>query len=170
MRVLLVIPPMTQLNTPYPATAYLTGYLRSRGVDARQIDLALELVLRLFSRAGVADVIAACEALPKRSRTPSIRTLLDHKERYLATVEPVLRFLQGKDPTLAHRISGGDWLPRGPRFDQLAQYPTDDSGDPLGWAFGSLGLQDRAKHVATLYLDDLADAVRALPQRPGSEP
>ena len=28
MRVLLVTPPMIQLNTPYPATAYLTGFLK----------------------------------------------------------------------------------------------------------------------------------------------
>ncbi|NMG56842.1 hypothetical protein GPA23_19910 [Aromatoleum aromaticum] len=29
LRVLSVIPPMTQLNTPYPSTAYLTGFLRA---------------------------------------------------------------------------------------------------------------------------------------------
>ena len=33
-RILSVIPPMTQLNTPYPATAYLTGFLRERGFHA----------------------------------------------------------------------------------------------------------------------------------------
>ena len=48
-RVLSLIPPMTQLNTPYPSTAYLTGFLRSRGIDAVQEDLALALVLELFS-------------------------------------------------------------------------------------------------------------------------
>ena len=42
-RILSVIPPMTQLNTPYPSTAYITGFLRSRGVDAVQADLALAL-------------------------------------------------------------------------------------------------------------------------------
>ena len=36
LRVLSVIPPMTQLNTPYPSTAYLTGFLRSRHIDAAQ--------------------------------------------------------------------------------------------------------------------------------------
>ena len=35
---------MTQLNTPYPSAPYLTGFLRSRGVDAVQEDLALALV------------------------------------------------------------------------------------------------------------------------------
>ena len=48
VKVLCLIPPMTQLNTPYPSTAYLTGFLRSRGVDAQQADLALALVQHLL--------------------------------------------------------------------------------------------------------------------------
>ena len=36
----------------------------------------------------------------------------------------------------------------------------DDGGDPLAWAFGALGMQDRARHLATLYLNDLADVLR----------
>ena len=63
-RVLSLIPPMTQLNTPYPSTAYLTGFLRSRGVDAVQDDLALKLVLELFSPDGLEAIRARAEALP----------------------------------------------------------------------------------------------------------
>ena len=58
LRVLSVIPPMTQLNTPYPSTAYLTGFLRSRGVTAVQEDLALALVLRLLSPEGLSPDIS----------------------------------------------------------------------------------------------------------------
>ena len=53
MRVLLVAPPMTQLNTPYPATAYLTGFLRLHaaelGLAVTQADASLGLFLRLYS-------------------------------------------------------------------------------------------------------------------------
>jgi hypothetical protein len=51
-RVLLLTPPFTQLNTPYPATAYLKGYLNRLGVVAQQADLGIEVILKLFSRAG----------------------------------------------------------------------------------------------------------------------
>jgi hypothetical protein len=54
-------------------------------------------------------------------------------------------------------------LPEGPRFASLDAYvdPDDpEGGDPLAWAFGALGQQDRARHLATLYLNDLADVVR----------
>ena len=75
MRVLSVIPPMTQLNTPYPSSAYLTGFLRSRGVDAVQEDLALALVLKLLSAAGLESIRAAIEALPAPGRSASRRRL-----------------------------------------------------------------------------------------------
>jgi len=68
--------------------------------------------------------------------------------------------LQGRDSTLAHRIASRQYLPEGPRFDSLDVYIDEEGGDPLSWAFGALGLSDRAKHIATLYLNDLADVLR----------
>lgn len=158
-RVLSVIPPMTQLNTPYPSTAYLTGFLRSRGIAAVQEDLALALVLRLFSRAGLAAVRARIEAAPGRP-SRRLRSFLAQFDRYEATVEPVVAFLQGRDSTLAHRICSRNFLPEGARFESLDVYVDPDGGDPLAWAFGALGLEDRARHLATLYLNDLSDVIR----------
>lgn len=161
MRILLLTPPLTQLNTPYPATAYLTGFLRGRGVDAVQADPALELVLRLFSRDGL--TAARAELLQVRGTKikppPSVANFLGQADRYIATVDAAIRFLQGRDPSLALRIIGGNFLPEGPRFSVLSQLAA--TGDePLEWAFGALGSQDRAKYLASLYLDDLADMVQ----------
>ena len=160
LNVLSLIPPMTQLNTPYPATAYLTGFLRSRGMAAAQDDLALGLVLRMLSRAGLSELRAAARVHPPAGcgtapASDGLRHFLAEYERYAATIEPTVAFLQGRDPTLAHRISARAYLPEGPRFNTL-----DEDDDPLAWAFGALGLQDRARHLATLYLNDLADVIR----------
>ena len=160
LRVLSVIPPMTQLNTPYPSTAYLTGFLRSRHIDAAQEDLALALVLRLLSSAGLEDVALSVGNVPPRKRSPSLQAFVAQRHRYLNTIDAVIAFLQGRDSTLAHRIVSRQYLPEGPRFAALDAYVDDESGDPLGWAFGALGMQDRAKHLATLYLNDLADVLR----------
>ncbi|MDP2821239.1 MAG: radical SAM protein [Sulfuritalea sp.] len=160
MRVLSVIPPMTQLNTPYPSTAYLTGFLRSRGVAAVQEDLALALVLRLFSRNGLLAIRECIAAQPMQRRTPLVRAFERAFDRYLATIEPVVAFLQGRDPSIGHRIGGRHFLPEGPRFASLDAYIDPDGGDPLAWAFGALGVQDRARHFATLYLNDVADVLR----------
>ncbi|MGZ3709978.1 MAG: radical SAM protein, partial [Bdellovibrionota bacterium] len=162
MRVLLLTPPMTQLNTPYPATAYLTGFLRKHGVDAVQADPAIELVVRLFSRTGLERIAECAAKLPAKSRAKSVRSFLAQLERYSATVDAAIRFLQGRDPSLALRIASGEFLPEGPRFAALRDPAAAASGegDPLAWAFGALGVQDRAKYLASLYVDDLADMIR----------
>ncbi len=159
-RVLSVIPPMTQLNTPYPSTAYLTGFLRGQGVAAHQVDLALSLVLTLFTPEGLIAVHERVLATPERQRSAALQSFAEQFEVYRATIARVIAFLQGRDPTLAHRIVQRNLLPEGPRFASLEAYPDDDSGDPLSWAFGALGVHDRAKHLATLYLNDLADVLR----------
>ncbi len=151
---------MTQLNTPYPSTAYLTGFLRSRGIDAVQEDIAIGLVLELFSPQGLRAIRECVDRLPVCERAPVVLGFCDHFDRYLATITPVVAFLQGRDPSIGHRICGRDLLPEGPRFDALDNFIAEDGGDPLAWAFGSLGVQDRARHLATLYLNDLADVLR----------
>lgn len=160
-RVLSVIPPMTQLNTPYPSTAYLTGFLRSRGVQARQEDLALALVLELLSAEGLRAVRTEIEALPAKRSSAGVQAFLASFDRYEATVDRVIAFLQGRDATLMHRIGSRAFLPEGARFAALDAYVADeDGGDPMAWAFGALGTHDRARHLATLYLNDIADVLR----------
>ncbi len=156
-RVLSFIPPMTQLNTPYPSTAYITGFLRKQGIDAVQADIALGLVLKLFSPEGL-DRIAA-EVEQYEEVTERVALFMDQFSRYRATIAPTIRFLQGGDSTLAHRINSRAFLPEGPRFEALDVYVDEEGGDPLAWAFGALGAQDKARHLATLYLNDLADVI-----------
>jgi hypothetical protein len=46
--VLLVTPPFTQLNTPYPATAYLKGFFNTKNIKSEQADLGIEVTLQIF--------------------------------------------------------------------------------------------------------------------------
>ena len=174
MRLLLVTPPMTQLNTPYPATAYLRGFLLQHAarldLEVAQADPAIELFCALFSRAGLTALGERLAARfggggGKKARRgnaldPSVAHFLAERERYVATVDAAVRFLQGRDPSLALRIAGREWLPEGPRFAAIGDAMAAEPGaDPLAWAFGELGLHDRAKYLASLYVDDLADVI-----------
>jgi hypothetical protein len=160
MKILSLIPPMTQLNTPYPSTAYLTGFLRSQGFDAVQEDLALALVLGFFTVDGLAEVKNEALKLPEKNRSASVNFFLDYFSDYQNTIALAIAFLQGRDSTLAHRINSRTLLPEGPRFASLDAYDEAEGGDSLAWAFGALGSQDRARHLATLYLNDLSDVLR----------
>lgn len=154
-QLLLLTPPFTQLNTPYPATAYLTGYLQSQGYRVAQADLGIETILTLFSRGGLTRLFEAVSSFAVRRGAGgpgAIERALSLRHRYLDTVEPVIRFLQGADSSLANQICGRRFLPEGPRFAELEED---------GWAFGRLGMTDRAKHLASLYLDDLTDLIQA---------
>jgi hypothetical protein len=148
--VLLLTPPFTQLNTPYPATAYLKGFLNTKGIPSYQVDLGIEVTLALFCRSGLEKLFADLESrqLVLAANEERIMTL---KYDYINTINEVVLFLQGKLPTLAHRICKRDFLPEASRFAQL---------DDLQWAFGSMGTQDMARHLATLYLEDLSDLIR----------
>ncbi len=148
MRILLVTPPMVQINAPYPATAYLAGFLKEHGYVAGQFDASLALALKLFSRAGLRE---AGRAIRRTARSLSVRQFRARQADYLDTIEAVVRFLQGKDPTLAHRIVSRRYLPEGPRFGGL-EAPAD--------VHGTSDLQDFAVHLASLYLDDISDAIR----------
>jgi radical SAM superfamily enzyme YgiQ (UPF0313 family) len=152
MRVLLITPPMTQINSPYPATPYLTAHLRALGHEVRQADLGLELALALFSRAGLERVAAQLKAVTDSDAIGFFREALPD---YLSTIDPVIRFLQGRDPSLAVRIARRTLLPEGPRFQ-----PLEEHSETLLEQFGEMGLQDLAKYRASLYLDDLADVIR----------
>lgn len=155
MKSLLLIPPMTQINMPFPSTAYLTGYLRAQGHAIEQDDLGLKLALKLFSKSGLAQVRdVLLKKKMKMNASDAVLFFLEAFEDYQACIEPVVRFLQGKDPSLALRITAKTLLPEGPRFLPLREHAE------LTSVFGDLGTQDKAKYLASLFLDDISDVVR----------
>ncbi len=149
-KVLFITPPLTQLNTPYPATAYLKGYLNTLGVPSNQVDLGIEMILRLFSEEGLEKVFKLVAGHLDDLSENSAR-IYRLRKRYLQTIAPVISFLQDKNPTLAYTISEGDYLPEAGRFEQL---------EDMEWAFGTLGIRDKARYYATLYLEDLGDLIK----------
>ena len=149
--VLLVLSPFTQINTPYPSTAYLKGYLKAKGVRAGQADLGIETILALFSTQGLGELFAEIER--RKGKYPAkVRGLLANKQRYIDTIAAVVAFLQGKNDPLAYRICNQDYLPESDRGSQ--------NEEELEWAFGTSGLRDKARYLATLYLEDLCDLIR----------
>lgn len=144
----LITPPFTQLNTPYPATAYIKGFLNTKNISSMQVDLGIEVILELFSKQGLEHIFSKKTA-PQHISENSQR-IFALREEYLRTIDQVILFLQGNNPTLARQICSMNFLPEASRFNQL---------DDMEFAFGNMGLQDKAKHLATLYLEDLSDYI-----------
>ena len=149
MKILFVIPPLTQLNTPYPATSNLMGFLRSQGVEAEQMDLSIELIERLFTSTQLEKLFQQVSTGTKLSKANKI--ILQQQVFYTRTIEPVMQFLSGRDTSLSQRFSNLTFWPQSKRFP---------SEDDLEWAFGMIGNHDRATHLCTLFLKDLCDFIQ----------
>lgn len=150
-KLFLITPPFTQLNTPYPATAYIKGFLNTKNIESVQADLGIEVILKLFSKEGLENLFKnASFKFTVREISDNSKRIYALQDEYLKTINPVIAFLQGKNPTLALQICQEDFLPEASRFAQLEE---------LDWAFGTMGTQDKAKHLATLYLEDISDFI-----------
>jgi len=156
MRVLLVTPPMVQVNAPYPATACLAGFLKTQGYDVPQADASLELALRLFSSDGVQRIAAELDRrFARRKRLPeSVWHFRRQADAYRRTMDDTIRFLQGGKPGLARRILSRRFLPEGPRFANVDE--TTINHQP----FNHSPFRTLAIHLASIYLDDVVDAIR----------
>ena len=148
-KLFLITPPFTQLNTPYPATAYIKGFLNTKGVESVQADLGIEVILKMFSKEGLEEMFGYAN-VNFDGVSDNSKRILALQDEYIKTIDSVIAFLQGKNPTLALQICQEDYLPEASRFAQLEE---------LDWAFGTMGTQDKAKHLATLYLEDISDFI-----------
>jgi hypothetical protein len=148
-KTLLITPPFTQLNTPYPGTVFLKGFLKTINFDSSQADLGIETILELFSSKGLSLVFGQIEK-SRAELSSNAHRMLKLKEVYIKTIDPVIEFLQNKMPSFAHLICQSNYLPEASRFADM---------DDMDWAFGTMGLHDKARHLATLYLEDLGDLI-----------
>lgn len=153
MKVLLVLPPLTQFNTPYPSTAYLTSYLEKSGHEVNQIDLGLELILKIFSKPGLKEITR----IVKKSKTRSelLDFYLDAAQEYENNIESVISFLQSHESPFLQKYIERQTLPEGPRF-----IPLDENQGGVQDLYNGLSDTDKAKHICSLFLDDLSDVIR----------
>ena len=113
------------------------------------MDLGIEVILEMFSKKGLENLFQV-SGFKFQKFEPNSQRIYSLKEDYIKTIDSVIAFLQGKNPSLARQICSGNFLPEASRFQQL---------DDMEFAFGSMGTQDKAKHLATLYLEDLSDFI-----------
>ena len=150
MKISLFIPPLTQINTPYPATAYLKGFLNDTAYNnCSQADLGLELILEIFNKKTISQLFD--EAALQKDLSENVKDILAQRHRYEFCVDAVIRFLQNKNITLAHKICAGDYLPQASRFNTL--------NEEVEELFGSMGIHDKAKMLCTLFIEDIGDLI-----------
>ena len=148
-KVLFITPPFTQLNTAYPASAYLKGFLESQEISVAHSDLSIELFTSIFTGDFLHAIFQEADAL-ENYHYPKVRKM---KALYISRVDVVIKFLQKQDIITAHKILEPDFLPLGHR---LVNVNTD-----IKWEAGDIGIIDKAKHYATLFIEEIGDFIQA---------
>jgi len=149
IKTLLITPPFTQLNTPYPATAYLTGFLQAQGLDTFQCDLSIELFNKVFTKDFISHVFSEAEA----QQHFDFPLVWEQREDYINKVELVIAYLRKQEVTTTYQLLNASFLPQAHRSE------VDE--EELAYAFGNLGVLDKAKHLATLFIEELGDFISA---------
>ncbi|WP_194765727.1 B12-binding domain-containing radical SAM protein [Tamlana sp. I1] len=147
--VLLITPPFTQLNTAYPATAYLKGFLEAHEISATHCDLSIELFTAVFKSDFLSDVFQEAEDL-KNFQYPEVSKM---KSLYISRVDLVISFLQKYDIKTARKILEPNFLPQGHRLKKV--------NTQIEWATGDMGVIDKAKHYTTLFIEEIGDFIQA---------
>ena len=150
LKTTVIMPPMTQLNTPYASLPTVSAIMRAAGHEVTSWDASLDLALSLYSADGVRELMAAAR---QQGVPDAYEEMLANRERYTRIIDPLIAFLQGRDSGIAGRIVRQSWLPQGPRF-------VDADPEIENVAFGDHGTADHARWLATLVLQDLADCWR----------
>ncbi len=115
-----------------------------------QVDLGIELINTIFSREGFQELFDSIKHTGKKISRNS-RHIIKNKTNYLQTIDQVMSFLQYRDNTLAPLLCNETFLPRASRFDSMPD---------LEWSFGNIGVNDKARFLATLYIEDIGDLIK----------
>lgn len=149
LRILLITPPFTQLNTAYPATAYLKGFLQEHDVHVEQMDLSIELFSSIFTSEFLDAIFKQADLFNNRE----FPLVGKQRQEYINKVDVVMNYLRHQEVTSAYQIIHKDFLPHGHRRIKLEK--------DLSHAFGQLGVLDKAKHLATLFIEEIGDYIHA---------
>ncbi|PKL07110.1 MAG: radical SAM protein [Spirochaetae bacterium HGW-Spirochaetae-9] len=151
MKAILIQPPFTQLNAPYPAIHNLEAFLRGRDIQAAAFDHSIGLYRKIFSRQGLSKVFSDARAALGKGLDAATKIQIDRylscEPLYIEWIDGIVDFLAGNDPAMAHRLASAVELPRGARAEAF-----------LAERDGRIG-PDEARSLATRILDDLGDFI-----------
>lgn len=148
-KLILITPPFTQLNTAYPASSYLKGFLEEYEVTVSHCDLSIELFTTIFTGDFLKLIFEEAEELGN-NHFPKVKEM---KEQYISRVDEVIRFLQKQDIDAAYKILEPDFLPLGHRLGKV--------NTNILWESGDDGVIDKAKHYSTLFIEEIGDFIQA---------
>lgn len=162
MNVVIINPPLVQINTPYPSGAYLTSFFKKQGCTAKWYDLSLELYYSIFSRKGLENLfnLTSQKALKMAydaenagddSTAFNLRRYVSTSQNWINWIDDINAILRGQGREKEHQFLYSPFAPRGNRMEtflsELAHEPTVDDVHFLC----SYALADLADYITAVF-------------------
>ena len=158
MNVLILQPPVMQLNTAYPSGAYLSAFFKSQNCRTKWLDLNIKLFYEIFSKAGLEKLfsLASKNALKTAEKAEksgdeatafNLRRYVSEKKLWINWIDKITAILRGQGFENAHRFCFGAHVPRGNRMENYLSNLEHDL------------TTDDARSLASFTLADLADFI-----------
>lgn len=161
MKVLLIQPPLVQLNSPYPSGAYLSAFFKEMGYSVRWVDLSISLFYSIFSREGLNRLFDLSEnkALEMADRAFksgdqvtafNLRRYVSCRENWCDWIDIITGILRGQQREKEHEFLFSPYAPRGNRMENFIS------------GIGREPSVDDVRFLASYALADLADYITAV--------
>ncbi|MCQ2592800.1 MAG: radical SAM protein [Treponema sp.] len=165
MEVLIINPPLVQLNAPYPSGAYLKAFFEEMGCKALWKDLSIELFFSIFSKNGLSKLFALTEekalSMAKRAEEEGDEGTAFNLRRYISSQENWIQWIDFITAILRNdnKCSGREkehqflYSPFAPRGSRMENYLASLSAEPT---------VDNVRFLCSYALADLADYITAI--------
>ena len=161
MKVLLIQPPLVQLNSPYPAGAYLASFFRTMKCEVCFLDLSISLFYKIFSRPGLTRIFELTEkrALEMADRAEregegatafNLRRYVSTADSWCRWIDVITAILRGQAREKEHELLFSPKAPRGSRMENFLD------------GLGREPSVDDVRFLASYALADLADYITAV--------
>ena len=162
MNIIVIQPPLVQLNSPYPSGAYLKSFFNKNGHKAIWLDLSVQLIHSIFSKNGLKKVFelskknamkiaSAAEKNGDFATAKNLRRYIFQSDLWIEWIDFIMLVLCGKqNPSsreLGHRFILSPYTPRGNRMEN---YISNLDREPN---------VDDTRNIASLAIEDLADYI-----------
>lgn len=136
MKILIISPPFSQLNSPYASLPFLQGFLKANGKDCTVFDLGIKMTNAMYSKEGLEKLRGYIE--DSRISTDETVFFLDNFKKYHESIDSLVLFLKGKNDSFEKKL---------PKWKMSsAAIEKDISG---------LNNIEYEKYLASLYLEDV---------------
>lgn len=170
MKVLILQPPIVQLNTAYPSGAYLSSFFKNQNCTATWMDLSQKLYYEIFSKAGLTKLfeLSAANAIKLADKAEAegdeatafnLRRYISEKNLWIHWIDSITAILRGKGFEHAHRFCFGAHVPRGNRMESYLSNLDHDLTTDDARALASFALADLADFI-TIAFDQNFSLVR----------